>query len=251
MNLHLERLFNLITQILNPDHTSENNLSEEQVNCQIAEAIAEKDKVRNELLFPTLELRTPPEWELHIRQYQCVITFLADLVSNCREENRLPVSGKQYNELLHVLFELLAFIQQHFHPYLNRDEHMPVALQQLKRNLLQKRLQQFATVCNSEINDPPLYAAVIKPITTFLQADIHIAFSYSEIDYLYHYLSALNHLPSHTENPVMELISILVRMNCNSVPLKKYIIQKMKADVQNCSTDQLIRKKLENWQDFL
>jgi hypothetical protein len=127
---------------------------------------------------------------------------------------------------------------------------MPIALQQVKRRLLQNMLQQFTSVFNSKINDLTLYAAVIKPITSFLQAEIHIAYSYSKTDYLFHYLSALNRLPVNTATPVMALISILVRMNCNSVTLKKYIIEKMKADLHNCGTDKLVRKKLESWQDF-
>jgi hypothetical protein len=175
-------------------------------------------------MYPTLIFQTVQEWELHIRNYQNVIKYLADLVSACQEENAVAISHKQYNELLHLLFDLMAFIQHRFSSYLNRDENMPVALQQVKRKLLQKMLQRFTTVCNSEINNPPLYTAVIKPITSFLQAEIHIAYSYSKTDYLFHYLSALNRLPVNTATPVMELISILVRMNCNSATLKKYII---------------------------
>jgi hypothetical protein len=246
----LERLDDLIDCTFNSNPVNGVNLSEGLANDRIRQAMAEKDNILKELMHPSLIFRTTQEWELHINHYQCVITYLADRVSALREQNTETIPGKFYTDLMRILFDLLNFIQQRFSFYLNREEKMPLALQRVKRRLLQDLLKQFTTVFNNEINDLPLYSAVTKPITSFLQAEVHELFSYSKTDYLFHYISALKHLPSKTKSPVMELISILVRMNCNSEALKKYIIDKMKAEVQKCDSDKLMGGILNNWKDF-
>lgn len=250
MKSALERMDELITITLNSDPGCTVNLSEELANCHVRLAMTEKDNIRKELMYSPSVFRNIGEMQLHITHYQCVITYLADRVTALRAQNTESIPGKFYTELMRILFDLLGFIHQRFSYYVDRDAKMPLELQEIKRKQLQRLLLQFSAVFNNEMDDLPLYSAVTKPITSFLQAEVHELFSYSKTDYLFHYISALNHLPAKTKSPVMELIAILVRMNCNSIMLKKYIINKMKAEIQNCRSGKQVVSKLDDWQDF-
>lgn len=215
----LEWIDSLILQTLNPKNTNISDLSQNDL-AYIAENLSkESRKIQIQLQNEIFSLQKKRQIRLLVRKYHSALVYLLDKVIEHQNDNafKTGIISSILALIVVTLDDLLFFIENRYHSYINLDERVPIPYLLVSKKEILSKLEKLRKKTVKHESDNQISEIIFAAISGSNLIKGEYKVTYREIIYLKELLKCLDALVTKKESTRFYSLTdeLLIEMNFN------------------------------------